>query len=138
MLGPILAAARARLAAAFPGAADRSGDPHPKQAAGLAFAAAVNVTDSERIGMAEGGRMVNGTLAITVWPVPTRPRTDAAAMAQATAETVRAAILADPPDLGGAAWSVEISGADPEIAAGNERITRVDVTFDVSAVAPTA
>lgn len=134
MLAPVLTAARSRLAAAFPGAADRSGDPHPKQAAGAAFAVAVNVTGSEPVGMADGARIVTGTLAVTLWPVPTRPRTDAAGLVQDAAAAVRAAILADPPDLGGAAWSVELAGADPEVAAGNERIARVDVTFDVSAI----
>lgn len=138
MLAAVLLAARTRLAAALPGAADRTGDPSPKPQAGAAFAAAVAVAETEPLGMGNAARMVSGTLSVTVWPVPTRPRMDAAALALAAAETVRAAIMAAPADLGGAAWSIEMQAADPELAAGNERITRVDVSFDVSAILPPA
>lgn len=135
MSAALIAEARARLAAAFPGSLDATGDPHPKPSA-PAFAVSLAYSGGERLAMGDGRHFRDGDLIVAIWAKP------GLALAEQTlhdqAATATAAIMAAPADLAGTAWSVEPVSADPDHDAGEERISRAEVTFAIRVIEPAA
>ncbi|WP_138469170.1 hypothetical protein [Poseidonocella sp. HB161398] len=127
----ILAEARARLAAAFPGWTDESDRDHPTPAAALpAFRASLSLSGGERVAMGSASSLRDGELLVVLRTV-TGPGDDARAILWGHEATARAAIMAAPADLGGAAWSILPGSAEPDTDTAKERIGTLDLGFDV-------
>lgn len=117
-----------RLTAALPSWHDASGDPHPTPDKALpAFAVGVTYASSERVSMDDPRHWREGQLIIGITIKP--GQTGAEADIQVKAATMAAAIMADPPDLGGVVWEINPEGFEADHERGENRITSGDLTF---------
>lgn len=136
MSDTVLTAARTRLTAALPGWHDASGDPHPTPVDALpAYACALSYTSAERVGMGDARLVREGQLEIGIHIAATAASASPAAI-HAEAQTIEAALLAPPADLGGAAWQIIPEGFEAEHAGGDTRISRGTLIFTIQTLAP--
>jgi hypothetical protein len=123
--------ARARLALALPGYADRTGDPHPVPSGALpAFAVRLELDTAEPRAMGEAGHWREGTLAAALWVEPADARA-AEAGGHALGAAVEAALLAAPADLGGAVWDIEPGAVTVDHQATERRWVALEVALQV-------
>mgnify|MGYP006290172881 CR=1 FL=1 len=133
MSAALIAEARARLATALTGYADRTGDPHPVPSSGgglPAFAVRLEVGASERVAMGDAERWQEAVLQVNAWAEPGDPST-AEAGARSLAAVIRGAIMADPARLDGTAWEIDPDAYTPAHDAAERRITTVEQSFAV-------
>lgn len=133
----IVAAVRARIAGVItaPGA-DRS-----ERVAGIAapalpaFAARGFLQSSELVSMGSTDRRMIERVEVAIWA---RQGESPANAADDLAGPVAAAILGDPADLGGLVWDIRLAGRGSEIEAGEVRIARAEIAFDVEHIGASA
>lgn len=127
----VIAAAQARLSAAFPTWHDSTGNPHPTPEKKLpAFRVAVTYTSSEKVGMGDDRHWREGQLEITIETEADKDET-AAADIHAVAALISTAIVAAPADLDGTCWDINPDGFDAEHDGGKDRVSRGDMIFTI-------
>ena len=129
----ILDAARARVTAALPGALDRSELPEGAPLARLpAFAIRAERVATTRRSMGSADFEATDRLSVSAWlggraGDPTRLEARISAASSALVQ----AIMAAPADLGGLAFDLRPGSTDSAIEAGEIRVGRCDLEFDV-------
>lgn len=126
-----IVAVRARVKAALPLAADRSGDPHPVAEGDLpAFRVSLTLDQAAPVAMGDTARRATGTLSVAAM-VRARPDFDMAPALQSLADVIEAAILAPPARLAGQVRTLDPAARDDEQAQGGERLAQISVSFSV-------
>lgn len=127
----VILAARARMAARYPGANDVSDDPHEVPPAKCpAFAVALHPTDTEVIAMGRAGRKVTALLEVAIFATA-GAKADLEGLLYDFAQEVAASIMGPPDDLGASVFHITHSDTRVEVAKGRERVGRLDLSFEV-------
>lgn len=126
----VLAAIRARLALAYPTAADVSGETDPVAADRCpAYAVRSETRESERLGMGEfSGLAITEDVTVSAWAVG---GPDLETLLLEFAEEMSLQVTGHPDDLGGLVEWIERTGEDVETVKGERRVGRLDLSFDV-------
>lgn len=128
----IVTAVRARLAAALPAWRDATGAAHPTPSDDLpAYAVRVTYTDAERLGMSDARHLRAGQLEVGIEHLT--PANDEAGMHDLAAQ-LTGHILADPADLGGLVWDIEIAGFEADHDKGESRVSRGDLIMPLQVI----
>jgi len=125
----VVAEARARLAGAWPNAADRTGEAAAAPESGLpAFAVELEMDEAEPRAQ-RGGWQLSGRLTVRLWaaPDPASARADMEAAADSAIE----AIMAAPERMGGLLADLVPAGTRVDVEGGRRRLAALDVEFDV-------
>lgn len=134
-----MAEMRARLAALWPLAEDRTGHPHPPGEEDLPCFAVSATAGGEAEPRAMGAAEYRQAFALTAaLRVRTLPATDVEAALHLAADGAEAAILGAPGLLGGAVWSIRPAERDIQVAAGEARVSALVMTFQAVAYGPPA
>ncbi|MEM7722481.1 MAG: hypothetical protein AAF376_08910 [Pseudomonadota bacterium] len=142
MSDPIIEAVQDRLAVAFASWTDVTGDPYNKPPTALpSYAVTLVEGEAERTSMGEDRFFQPGDLTVTLWAkketwdatLPPAPANPERAMRR-LAKAVRAALLADPSDLGGAVWEIIPGALDVSHDHGQERVSRAEQTFTITSL----
>jgi hypothetical protein len=129
MSDAVVTAAIARLVAAFPGWHNATGAAHPTPEAKLpAFALRVTYSDGERVAMGDPRMLREGQIEIGI---EARTPVDDEAGLHDLAHQIGQAILAAPPDLGGAVWQITQGAFEAEHDKGESRISRGDLILPI-------
>lgn len=131
----LLTAARAAIAALWPGATDRTGDAYDAPEAGLpAFAFEAAVEESAPVSMGSAEVEDRGTLTLTL-TVAAGAVADLAGALHLCADAAEAVLAADPA-VTAAVLDLSPSGRSVEIAAGQGRLGRLVLGFGFVTVGP--
>ena len=136
----IMAAARARLSAAWPAALDLTGSAHSADQERLpAWRARVEPGDAEPAGMNEAAWLRDADLIVEITVTP--PAADPEATLQALGVWAQAVLLGPPADLGLELLRCDPAGIAVEHATGKRQVGRVEITvalqFEEALSAPT-
>lgn len=131
MSAAALATARARLAALWPAASDRSGDPHPVAEDDLpAFRVTLDLAAAEPVAMGAALHRSEGTLS-AVLMVRTAPGLDLSDALHRAADAGVAAILGGGDLLGGAVRALSPAARSVDGAQGEGRLATLTLDFGV-------
>lgn len=136
MTAAVAAAVRARLAAAFPAAADVSDAPEPTGAGRLpAFAVRVRRLSSEIVTIGTAPE-VEETLDISVAFWRTGESSGFWDALAGDAAAIRAAVFADPPDLDDLVAGLDAGAEEFDLEVAEKRVGRAEVVFEARRIAP--
>lgn len=129
MSDAVLMAAAARLNAAFPTWHDATGNAHPTAQGNLpAFTLRLTYSDSERVGMGDDRFIHEGQLEVGI---EIKTPADGETGMHDLAKQVNQALLADPPDLNGTAWSIEKGSFEADHEKGEAPISRGEILMPI-------
>lgn len=131
MTAAVLTEARARLAAAFPGWTDATGDPNPHASNALPlFHIRIAASGSERSGMGEGTFFRDAVLTVILRDRFT-PAQDLEAVLLGHAASAEVALLAAPADLGGRVEDITPDQSETDGQTGEFRSGSAELSFGI-------